>query len=194
MDNSFIALFAGVARLKELVEQRDELQEQKNELSFDARQFKEKVIKAYKEKEDYITGLIDQAEAENENHKKEIVELTKRQVKEGAAFKDAARLKQLKSDVSTHELNLEALQQLRNEVVISAEDQKIISDYRTLGTAACKAITSNAYNIIEKLLEIKNLSGVNCPALFDFHIMKVREEVFYDIFAETDKMRKEILK
>ena len=193
MENEFISLFKAVGELQQLVEEREKLKEQKCVLSTQARQYRDEVVKTYKEAEYEIGNLIEQAEAEHREHKKEIIELTRQQYKEGANFKDAERLQQLKSDVATHELKVEALHQLKCDVVISAKDQEKISNYRLSGEMVGRAVTDNAYKIIEKLLEIKNLSSTNCPALFDFHILKIGQNVFFDIFADTDKMRKEIL-
>lgn len=191
MEKEFIALIEEVEMMKAKLTERDTLQEQRQELGRQAREFRDKVIEKYNAEEARIDALAAKAEEENRMQKEEITLLIKKQVKEGSAFKEGERLEKLKASVYSFELNMEAIRQLKKEVVISEEEQRQAEEYIAESRKIIAELRRCSGEITDSLAKISHGSGMTCPAFFDMHVLNMQANGMQEFFAVFNTMRKE---
>lgn len=77
MNEKFKSLCDAVDELRQIVEVKEKLEEERRELRNEAEHFYTLVIEKYQEGERQLAERIEQAEHEHQENKKEIVELTR---------------------------------------------------------------------------------------------------------------------
>lgn len=171
MDNNFKQLFEKVEEIKNILEERDKLKEKRGELLTDAQTLYNSVVESYQENEKQIIDRMKQEEIRNQNNKNEIVVLTRQQLKaesSGSDFLESDRLKELKEEVATYPMKMEALESLRNEIVISADDNKKMSCYESEWMKLSQEIDRLCYKIQDVLLNIRDVSIFGCLTSMEF--------------------------
>jgi|GEM_PF-6402015 hypothetical protein len=195
MNKQFQTLFETVDTLKISLEERNRLIEEQNQLASTAREFMNSVFNKYKAAEKEIEELTEQAEHENEENKAAITEMTLQQLKArngGEVFLENTKLDHLKADVSTYPLKLEAMEKLKNEIHISASDQKQISNYRAEGLKLGGMIFREGEKLQNILVSLRDGDILNCFASLDPYFETLHSREFLDGFYEEYKnMRKE---
>lgn len=192
MDKNFEELFAKVSELQKLQEERDKLKGERMELETRAKKFFDSVVERYRQEESRFDELMKEAEKENEVNKAAVVALTRQQLKaetEKKSFTYAERLGQLKAEVATYPQKVEALEQLKNEVCISSEDQKIIFEYRTEGAVLVNRIKRVSEKMQLLFADIQNRLILNCLATFEY--IPGMAEFMPDQLKTLQNMRKE---
>ena len=194
MNEKIKALCNAVEELRQIVEVKERLEEERRELRTRAEQFYTLVIEKYQEGERQLAERIEQAEHEHQENKKEIVELTRQQLKaetEGSTFKDAERLERLKAEVATYPLKVEALEQLKSDIVISAANRKQLEEYRTKGRDLGDQIYGLSQKTHTMLTAIRDTHILNCAANIDMYIIGRNREFMPEQFKTLQNMRKE---
>lgn len=194
MNEQFKVLCNTVEELRQIVEAKERLEEERRRLRTRAEQFYTMVIEKYQEGERQLAERIEQAEHEHQKNKKEIVELTRQQLKAetvGGTFKDAERLERLKAEVATYPLKVEALEQLKSDIVISAADQKQLKEYRTKGCDLGDQIYGLSQKTHTILTAIRDTHILNCMASIDMYIIGRNREFMQEQFKTLQNMRKE---
>ena len=195
MNNEFQKLFEMVDTLKSSLEERDRLIIEKGQLASTAKVFMHSVFDKYRAAEKEIAELIEQAEHENEENKTAIIELTRKQLKArsgGEEFQESIKLDQLKADVSTYFLKLEAMEKLKNEICISVADQKQIDNYIRDGLRLGGMVYKESDKVQNLLSSLRGEAILNCQASIDLYIESRRSKEFLsDSYDEYKNMRKD---
>ena len=191
MTKPFLELFEVTEQLKNALAKRDRLQEERQLLTEHATSFIDEVIDKYYQEQKKIDDLIKQAEKENQEKETEIIELTKQLVKGGMEQHAASlRLEKLKADVNAAPLQIKAYEQLRNDVCMSYEDQQKLSYYHDEGVRVGQQIYSNAVDIQEKILLIKE-GALMCAASIDLYFESRKKEFLPERYRKIESMKKE---
>lgn len=194
MNEKFKLLCDAVDELRQIVEVKEKLEEERRDLRNEAEHFYTLVIEKYQEGERQLAERIEQAEHEHQENKKEIVELTRQQLKVetvGGAFKDAERLERLKAEVATYPLKVETLEQLKSDIVISAADRKQLEEYRIKGCDLGDQIYGLSQKTHTMLTAIRDTHILNCAASIDMYIIGRNREFMPEQFKALQNMRKE---
>ncbi len=194
MNEKFKSLCDAVDELRQIVEVKEKLEEERRDLRNEAEHFYTLVIEKYQEGERQLAERIEQAEHEHQENKKEIVELTRQQLKAetvGGTFENTERLEKLKAEVATYPLKVEALEQLKNDIVISTEERKQLKEYQAKGYSLGCQIYGLSNKIHTILTAIKDIHVLNCAASVDLYIVGRNREFMPEQFEKLQNMRKE---
>lgn len=193
---AFLDLFAAVERLRALWEEMKDLRQQRQDLEKQGRAFCGEVIERYRAEEKTLEERQKAAEEENEANRAAVVELTKAQIlaeTSGADFKETERLDKLKTAVATFPLKLEALDQLRQEVKITKEEQERLSELYGEGYKIGMGIYGKANKIRELVDDLRNRYLLECVGDYDLTLIKRRAGFLPDMYETLNNMRKEAL-
>ena len=170
MNKEFKALFDNVDKLKKLVLELDAALEERAELRTKLKSDFRATVKKYYDAEEQLNERIRRSNEENEKNKEKIKELTKQEIQaemQGNAFDDKQTLELLKAEVNAHPLKIEAIEALRNEVVISDEEQRFISSMQAEETKKSARIRTMQDNISLLVGQIKAENCLYCLSCFE---------------------------
>lgn len=190
MKEQFSVLFDAADELKRLLSERTDLKEKQEAVEANARNFFESASKHYQDEQKKVDDLIEQAETEKQAREQEIIELTKKQFRGRAMADDIERLNRLNAEAATHYLKTDALKQLKEDVVISADVQRTARAYIRESESIGAQIQRNERAILNHLATLK-YNGETLATRFDPVISGRRSELVKNIFAGFDNMRKE---
>lgn len=190
MKEQFSVLFDAADELKRLLSERTDLKEKQEAVEANARNFFESASKHYQDEQKKVDDLIEQAETEKQAREQEIIELTKKQFRGRAMADDIERLNRLNAEATTHYLKTDALKQLKEDVVISADVQRTARAYIRESESIGAQIQRNERAILNHLATLK-YNGETLATRFDPVISGRRSELVKNIFAGFDNMRKE---
>ena len=191
MREQYKKLFEAVEELKTKVEELENLEGESERMSREASEVIREVNAKYNKSVSEIQAIIEAAEKENESNKKEVKELTRQQLVSGEAFRGSDRLALLKSEIATHPLKIEAMQQLLSEICISQEEAAELDRLKAQEHKMNADRRQHEKAILDLLANIRGDITTSCLACYDEYLMESRSRFIDDKYRETERMRRE---
>ncbi len=192
MDKAFNKFFLQVDEVKRNLEEKENLVENQKKIRNSALELFASIVSSYEERESQIIERMELEEKQNQDNRSEIVVLTRQQLKadlSGSTFVELDRLNKLKEDVSTHQLRIEALESLKNEVVVSSDDHQKMLGFRLEWSELNRAIHVIDNKLIELITEIRNSTSLDCLSSVEY--IPGRNEFLKNEFEKISRMRTE---
>lgn len=195
MRKEFKALFKTMEEIKTKIAELEQEEQERAELRQKTKTELHAIVKKYYEAEQKLNESIEQSEKENQKNREEIKELMRKQMQAentGEHSGETERLQRLKTEVTTYPLKVEAMEQLRKDIVISAADQQRVGELRERERAAGARVRTIKETITMLLGQLKGDDCFNCLASFEY--VPGRDNFMVEEFKKFENMRKEEIK
>lgn len=191
MREQYKKLFETVEELKRKVEELEDLEGESTRISLEALEVIQEVKAKYNKSVSDIQATVEEAEQENERNKKEVKELTRQQLVSAEAFRGSDRLALLRSEIATHPLKIEAMQQLLCEICISQEEAAELDRFKAQEHQINTDRRKHEKAILDLLANIRGDITTSCLACYDEYLMESRSRFIDDKYREIERMRRE---
>ena len=167
----FEGLYKTVEEIREVFEQRELEKMELAEIRKAAKSLFEESLQKYRCEEDQLNKRIEKEKKKCEEWGAEFRALSTEKTKcdmQGREFKEDKRYTELMQYLSTYQLILQGMEATRKSIVISAEAQKDMDNYRNRGNEKCRKIKTMGETISMLLGKLKGEDALMCLAGFDY--------------------------
>lgn len=187
----FKALYNKVEEIKQLVTDKEKLEAERHELGTRTKQLADSAINKYQEAETEADNKIIEARKQHEEHKAELRKLTKAKAEteaKGEAFHDGERMKELKGEIASHEITVEVLEDMKQEIVLDSADLQQLNQYQAEAREIINHIAYIENKILEALTELRGAEVMRCLATLEQ--VPGRKNFLPGVFKTIETMRK----
>lgn len=187
----FESLYNKVDEIKRLTTEKKKLEAERHELEAKTKQLADSAINKYQEAETEAENKIIKAEKMHEEHKAELRKLTKAKAEaeaKGEAFQDGERMKELKGEIVSHEITVEVMEDMKQEIVLDSADLQQLHQYQAEALDIIKHIAYIENKMLEALTEVRGAEVMRCLATLEQ--IPGRNTFLPGVFETIETMRK----